>query len=62
MASNSTDEAPPEVHHYNHIGEVPWDIQKYVVLTDPQSLSTADVLVTGLNDTRYFRDTMKASG
>ncbi|KAF7593943.1 hypothetical protein BBP40_010450 [Aspergillus hancockii] len=26
---HTTDEAPPEVHHYNHIGEVPWDIQNY---------------------------------
>lgn len=25
-----TEEAPPEVHHYSDIGEVPWDIQKYV--------------------------------
>ncbi|KAE8344576.1 hypothetical protein BDV24DRAFT_126759 [Aspergillus arachidicola] len=24
-----TEEAPPEVHHYNEIGEVPWDIQNY---------------------------------
>ncbi|KAE8142036.1 RNA cap guanine-N2 methyltransferase-domain-containing protein [Aspergillus pseudotamarii] len=24
-----TEEAPPEVHHYNDIGEVPWDIQNY---------------------------------
>jgi hypothetical protein len=22
------EEAPPEVHHYNDIHEVPWDIQK----------------------------------
>lgn len=26
---HTTEEAPPEVHHYNDIGEVPWDIQKY---------------------------------
>ncbi|KAB8075754.1 RNA cap guanine-N2 methyltransferase-domain-containing protein [Aspergillus leporis] len=26
---HTTDEAPPEVHHYDHIGEVPWDIQNY---------------------------------
>lgn len=25
---DSDEEAPPEVHHYNHIHEVPWDIQK----------------------------------
>lgn len=62
MASNSTDEAPPEVHHYNYIGEVPWDIQKYVLPTDPRLGSSADFLVTGRNDTRYFRDTMKAYG
>ncbi|KAI9925158.1 hypothetical protein ASPWEDRAFT_45905 [Aspergillus wentii DTO 134E9] len=24
-----TEEAPPEVHHYSDIGEVPWDIQNY---------------------------------
>ncbi|KAH8427849.1 RNA methyltransferase [Aspergillus melleus] len=23
------DSPPPEVHHYDHIGEVPWDIQNY---------------------------------
>jgi hypothetical protein len=62
MASNSTDEAPPEVHHYNYIGEVPWDIQKYVVLTRPRPLSSADFLVTGRNDTRSSPDMMKASG
>lgn len=28
-ADHTTEQAPPEVHHYNHIGEVPWDIQKY---------------------------------
>ncbi|KAE8366970.1 RNA cap guanine-N2 methyltransferase-domain-containing protein [Aspergillus caelatus] len=26
---HTTEEAPPEVHHYNDIGEVPWDIQNY---------------------------------
>ncbi|GAB1195123.1 RNA cap guanine-N2 methyltransferase-domain-containing protein [Aspergillus pseudonomiae] len=26
---HATEEAPPEVHHYNDIGEVPWDIQNY---------------------------------
>ncbi|KAE8356494.1 RNA cap guanine-N2 methyltransferase-domain-containing protein [Aspergillus coremiiformis] len=26
---HDTEEAPPEVHHYNNIGEVPWDIQNY---------------------------------
>lgn len=24
-----SDEAPPEVHHYESLQEVPWDIQKY---------------------------------
>ncbi|OGM45183.1 RNA methylase family protein [Aspergillus bombycis] len=28
-ADHTTEEAPPEVHHYNDIGEVPWDIQNY---------------------------------
>lgn len=27
-----TEEAPPEVHHYESRQEVPWDIQKYVFL------------------------------
>jgi len=27
--TDDTEEVPPEVHHYNHRGEVPWDIQKY---------------------------------
>lgn len=31
---DSDGEAPTEVHHYNHISEVPWDIQK----CDPRSL------------------------
>jgi hypothetical protein len=61
MASNSTDEAPPEVHHYDHISEVPWDIQKYV-LTDLLPLSSADFLATGPNGTRFSPDTMKAFG
>lgn len=30
--TDDREEIPPEVHHYNHIGEVPWDIQKYVLL------------------------------
>lgn len=25
------EEAPPEVHHYNRLHEVPWDIQKCVL-------------------------------
>ena len=33
MARESNAEvAPPEVHHYNDISEVPWDIQKYFAL------------------------------
>lgn len=27
-----TEVAPPEVHHYENIEEVPWDIQKYEFL------------------------------
>ncbi|KKK12346.1 hypothetical protein P175DRAFT_0501308 [Aspergillus ochraceoroseus IBT 24754] len=27
--SGDEEEAPPEVHHYEHRGEVPWDIQNY---------------------------------
>ncbi|ODM17401.1 hypothetical protein SI65_07076 [Aspergillus cristatus] len=27
--TDDTEEVPPEVHHYNHRGEVPWDIQNY---------------------------------
>lgn len=30
MAEELEEVAPPEVHHYNEIGDVPWDIQKYV--------------------------------
>lgn len=30
MTEETEEVAPPEVHHYNEIGEVPWDIQKYV--------------------------------
>ena len=28
FAMVDSEEAPPEVHHYNGIHEVPWDIQK----------------------------------
>lgn len=27
-----TEVAPPEVHHYESVEEVPWDIQKYWIL------------------------------
>lgn len=29
MSGGSEEQAPPEVRHYRHRGEVPWDIQGY---------------------------------
>jgi trimethylguanosine synthase len=29
MSEAAEEVAPPEVHHYSDVGEVPWDIQKY---------------------------------
>ena len=47
------EQAPPEVHHYSHVGEVPWDIQKFVrtlpmeVQTNPpMQLLVATIQVT----------------
>lgn len=30
--AQDTEEAPPEVHHYEQLQDVPWDIQKLVSL------------------------------
>jgi hypothetical protein len=40
------DEAPPEVHHYEYRGEVPWDIQKYVLLFQFASRNNLALTVT----------------
>lgn len=56
-----TDEAPPEVHHYESLQEVPWDIQKY----DSRKLQLikADTsLVTGHSVIASSPSTMRAYG
>lgn len=37
-----TDEAPPEVHHYESRQDVPWDIQKYVYSKNPMIKTDTD--------------------
>lgn len=56
------EEPPPEVHHYENRGQVPWDIQKYI-LRPPDIVTLANKFpAIGLSDTISSRNMMMAFG
>lgn len=64
MASDSTaEQAPPEVHHYSHVAEVPWDIQKYAPSTVlARTIFSNRLLATGDRDTTSSTGMTKGFG
>ena len=62
--TNVYEEQPPEgCHHYDHVTEVPWDIQKFASLF-PSIKIVFLIPNTGtfINATPYFQDMMRVCG